>query len=292
MLEQNTHSTTRQARPARWRGDSARAVVLLGHGSLRAGAGAAMIRLAHAAQQHGVAPIVTAGFLNYSRPTFAEALDRVVAAGAAEVVVQPYFLVPGTFVNQHVPRLLEAGAARHPTVALRLAAPFGDHPALAQLVLQRAFEADEHAGRPHFSGHLPSAQPPRYAAPWQTSFMRLTTGLVLMAHGSPDDRSNTPIRHVAERVRASGRFAAVTTCFLDLNEPRIGEAIDEQFAAGVEQIVAVPYFLQLGNHVQDDLPAEIEAARTRHPRRRILLSEHLSYDQLLLPVIAERVAEV
>ena len=77
---------------------------------MRAGAGGAMIRPARAAQQHGLAPIVTAGFLNYSRPAFAEALDRVVAASAAEVVVQPYFLVPGKFVSKNVPRLIETGA--------------------------------------------------------------------------------------------------------------------------------------------------------------------------------------
>jgi sirohydrochlorin cobaltochelatase len=290
MLEHNVPSTLRGARPAQARGgDASHAVMLVGHGSLRAGAGAAMIRLARAAQQHGLAPIVTAGFLNYSRPAFAEALDRVVAAGAAEVVVQPYFLVPGTFVSKKVPMLIEAGAAAHPTTALRLARPFGDHPALARLVLQRALEADYRAGLPKNPDLLPGQS--LLHTQWQSSYTHHATGLVLMAHGSPDDSSNTPIRQVAERVRAGGHFAKVTTCFLDLNEPRIPEAIDAQFAAGVEQIVAVPYFLQLGNHVHDDLPAEIEAARARHPRRRILLSEHLAYDRLLLPVIADRVAE-
>jgi len=291
MLERITQSTwCRSHLGSRRSGDALRAVVLVGHGSLRSGAGEAMMRLARDAQAHSLAPIVTAGFLNYSRPTFAEALERVVAAGAAEVVVQPYFLAPGKFASKDVPRLLEADAAAHPKTTLRLAAPFGDHPALAQLVLQRALEAD------YLDAH-PGVERQRHGhslyedRQWRPSYIRVPTGLTLMAHGSPDDRSNAPIRQVAERIRASGRYAAVTTCFLDLNEPRIGDAIDAQFAAGVEQIVAVPYFLQLGNHVKDDLPAAIESARARHPRRRILLSEHLAYDRLLLAVIADRVAE-
>src|SRR5438067_13214310 len=59
---------------ARHDGGSVRAVMLVGHGSLRLGAGAAMIRLAERAQAARVAPIVGAGFLNYSRPTFGETL--------------------------------------------------------------------------------------------------------------------------------------------------------------------------------------------------------------------------
>src|SRR3989442_50613 len=97
-----------------------RAVLLVGHGSLRPGSGAAMIRLAARAQAAGVAPIVGAGFLNYSRPTFAETLARCVTKGATEVVVQPYFLVPGVFVRTDLPRLLKAGQMAHPDVAMRL----------------------------------------------------------------------------------------------------------------------------------------------------------------------------
>ncbi len=126
-----------------------RAVLIVGHGSLRPAAGAAMIRLAERVQAAGVAPIVTAGFLNYSRPTFAEALVRCIEGGAAEVIVQPYFLVPGKFVREELARLLEAGRLAHPGLLLRMAQPFGDHPALARLVLKRALEADYLAANPH-----------------------------------------------------------------------------------------------------------------------------------------------
>src|SRR5205085_12046408 len=118
-----------------------RAVLLVGHGSLRRGSGAAMIRLAALARARGVAPVVEAGFLNYSRPAFAEALARCVACGAAEVVVQPYFLVCGKFVSVDLPRVVATGRAAHPNVGLALAQPFGDHPALEALVLKRAAEA-------------------------------------------------------------------------------------------------------------------------------------------------------
>ncbi|GIV97847.1 MAG: hypothetical protein KatS3mg057_2504 [Herpetosiphonaceae bacterium] len=245
-----------------------RAIVLLGHGSLRAGSGAAMIRLAARAREAGLAPIVEAGFLNYSRPSFADALARCVAKGAEQVIVQPYFLVPGKFVRIDIQRLVNISQATQPGLRLLLAPPFGDHPALAQLVLKRAAEVEGAA-----------AGSPAPAA------------LLVMAHGSPNPRSNAPIEGIARRIEASGRYAAVVVCYMDLNQPSIPQAIDALVAHGIQGIVAVPYFLQFGGHVAEDLPAAIDEARLRHPALTLLLAGHLAYDPLLLSVIADRVQE-
>jgi sirohydrochlorin ferrochelatase len=255
-----------------------RAVVVVGHGSLRAGSGAAMIRLAARAREAGIAPLVAAGFLNYSQPRFAQALARCLARGATDVIVQPYFLVPGKFVREDMPRLIAAAQAAHPAVMLRLAAPFGDHPALAALVLKRAAEAEAAAASSQHSGPLGYRR-------------REPTGLLIMAHGSPDPHANRPIEAIAGRIRAAGRYAPVVVCFMDLNEPDISSAIDDLVAQGLRRIVAVPYFLQLGGHVAEDLPQIIDAARARHPTVSLSLAGHLGYDPLLVAVIADRVAE-
>jgi sirohydrochlorin cobaltochelatase len=248
-----------------------RGVLLVGHGSLRPGAGAAMIRLAARVREAGIAPIVGAGFLNYSRPRFADALARLAAHGAREIVVQPYFLAPGKFVRVDLPRAVRAAQEAHPALTLRLAEPFGDHEALAALALKRAAEACDRAPGP-MRGH------------------GRDSGLLLMAHGSPDASANRPIAAVAERIRAVGRYEHVVVCYLDLNTPSIPTAIDELAARGVRRMVATPYFLQLGGHVAEDLPAIIAAARLRHPTAAIALAEHLGYDPLLVRVIADRAA--
>jgi sirohydrochlorin ferrochelatase len=53
----------------------------------------------------------------------------------------------------------------------------------------------------------------------------------------------------------------------------------------------VPYLLQLGGHVAEDLPKIIAAARARHPGVPIDLAAHLGYDPLLVHVIADRVGD-
>jgi len=248
-----------------------------------------MIRLAERAQVAKVAPLVSAGFLNYSRPTFDETLAHCVASSASEIIIQPYFLVPGKFVREDLARLAEAGRLAHPGLSIRVAAPFGDHPALARLLFKRALEADYVAAT-----QITHQRRPRLledGADWRPLHRLQRTGLLIMAHGSPNSASNASIYGIAKRVRAYGRYAAVIVCFMDLNQPSIPDAINHLTERGIRHIIATPYFLQLGNHVKDDLPTLIAAARLRHPASTILLAEHLAYDRLLVSVIADRVAE-
>lgn len=238
------------------------ALLIAGHGSLRPGSGAAMIRLAAWLRERGAAPLVAAGFLNYSRPSLTEALARLVARGATAVTVLPYFLVPGYFTRVALPRALGELRAHHPGVALALAEPLGDHQALAELVSRRAAETGAGPG----------------------------TAVLLAAHGSPDPAANSPILAVAARLAATAEYRAVAVCYLGLNEPAIPVAIAAQVAAGTRHLVVVPYLLQLGGHAADDVPAAVEAARAAHPGARIDLAAHLGYDPLLAEVLAARVA--
>lgn len=264
--------------------------MLVGHGSLRRASGASMIRIAARVRTAGVAPIVQAAFLNYSRPNVVEGLARCVAQGASDLVVVPYFLVSGWFVRQMLPQILEGGRAAHPGVAIRQSAPLGDHPALARLVQQRAIEAEYLHAFPQLTRAGTDRQLIRNDG-WRPLHDSYPTGLLVIAHGSPDPENNRPIYAVAERIRASGRYAAVSVCYMDLNAPAIDEAVGALARQGIRHAVAVPYFLQLGNHVADDLPAAIAAARLENPAMTLLLGEHLAYDRLLIQPIVDRVAE-
>jgi sirohydrochlorin ferrochelatase len=234
-----------------------KAAILVGHGSLRKASGAAMIRLAALLRQEGDFPIATAGFLNFSRPTFLDAVSRCVRKGATEIFVQPYFLISGYYVKTGVPKLIAEAKAAFPAVRFHLAEAFDDHPALVALTHKRAQGADPEAD-----------------------------ALLLMAHGTPHEAANGPIVRVAEALRA--HYAHVQLGFMELNAPTIAEAASSLARAGATRVVAVPYFLQLGEHVAADLPEEIRGAQREHRRVRFTLAEYLSYDPLLLEVIRDR----
>ncbi len=238
------------------------AVILVGHGSLRQASGASMIRLAALLRKQGVAPIATAGFLNFSKPTVADAVERCARKGATHIVVQPYFLIPGFYVKRILPKLIAEARAAHPALTFSIADAFEYHPALVQMVLDRAAVARTKA----------------------------RCALLLIAHGTPHEEANAPIYEVAKTLRGLD-YAAVQVSFMEINTPDIAKGIQKLVdETSAEQIVAAPYFLQLGGHVALDLPEAIGTAQEVYPNIDLKLADYLSYDALLTEVIAQRVS--
>jgi sirohydrochlorin cobaltochelatase len=105
-------------------GPVATAVVLVAHGSRSRAANQAHLELA-AALDGRVDAVVVGAFMELAEPSIADAIDRVVDAGAAEVAVVPYFLHPGRHQRDDIPRLV-ADAARHrPQARVRVVEHFG-----------------------------------------------------------------------------------------------------------------------------------------------------------------------
>ncbi|MGC8667800.1 MAG: sirohydrochlorin chelatase [Chthonomonadales bacterium] len=123
------------------------ALVLFSHGSLLCGAGCALE--AHAARLYATGHYVAVepGYLNYSEPTFEQAVDRCVARGARRILVLPYFLVPGRFVTQDLPAALDRIKAAYTGVEFTVAAPIGFDGLIADAVLELARGASPLADR-------------------------------------------------------------------------------------------------------------------------------------------------
>ena len=152
-----------------------------------------MIRLAALLRKEGDFSIATAGFLNFSQPTFMDAVARCVHKGATEVFVQPYFLISGYYVKTGVPKLVAEARAAYPEVAFYLAEAFDDHPALLELTHKRIREADPDAD-----------------------------AALLLAHGSPHEHANAPIFRVTEAL--SRHYPHAQLGFMEINTPTIADA--------------------------------------------------------------------
>ena len=97
------------------------AILLFSHGSVLCGAGENLRRIASLMEARGDAPIVEPGYLNYSEPPFEVALARCLERGATRVVITPYFLVAGKFVQVDLPRAIEKALSAFPGLEIRLA---------------------------------------------------------------------------------------------------------------------------------------------------------------------------
>ncbi|MFZ1752174.1 MAG: sirohydrochlorin chelatase [Caldilineaceae bacterium] len=241
-------------------------IVLIGHGSIKNASGAAMIRLAARLREQGVAPVVEAGFLNYSRPTLAETIEKCVGLGVDWLFVQPYFLIDGVYVQNDLAQEIAQYAARWPGVRFVSGRSFGDHRLMAAIALDRVRAVDPSLGQ-----------------------ARKQAGLLLMAHGTPNAPANAPLERIVGRLGVASDYCRVVVSYLDCNEPSIPAAIDYLVENGASRLVALPYFLHKGRHVQDDLPRLLAESRQRHPGLEIAKAAELGYDLRLAVLIAERV---
>lgn len=240
------------------------AAVLVGHGSLHSDSGRAMLQVAALVREQGVAPVVEAGFLNFSQPTLADAVAQCVAQGATTIIVQPYFLIEGYYVRQDLRQAVCTLADTYRGVRFTIAEVLGDHFAMLTLACKR----------------LAAVTAPQASQ---------ETGILFVAHGTPVVEANAPILRILQRVceRAGYQYAGIG--YLDCNQPDIPTAFDQLIATGVTQLTVLPYFLHLGRHVRSDLPTLFEQARQRHPHVAMQVAHHLDYDPLLAQVAAERI---
>jgi sirohydrochlorin ferrochelatase len=102
------------------------------------------------------------------------------------------------------------------------------------------------------------------------------TALLLVAHGSRREASNLEIKDLVLRLRAmNNAFESIEAAFLELAEPSIGNALQDQIDAGHTRIVVLPYFLAAGQHVQQDIPQQVALISQRHPHVNIQIAQHL-----------------
>ncbi|MFW0791849.1 sirohydrochlorin chelatase [Gordonia sp. CPCC 205333] len=113
--------------------------------------------------------------------------------------------------------------------------------------------------------------------------------LLLVAHGSRDER----FAATAEQVRAAvaGRLpgAPVELSYLDLNAPLVGDVLTDIGTRG-DDVVVVPLLFGDGYHSRFDLPAIISAARRQQVSLRANQTPVIG-DTTLVPALAARLSE-
>ena len=193
------------------------ALVLAGHGShLNARSSEAVRVHARALATSGAWDEVLVAFWK-EEPSLARALD---GCTASDVTVVPVFMSEGYFTGEVIPAEmgLDGPVTRREGRTVRLTRPVGVHPALAEVIVERALEAGASPDDPLF----------------------------VLGHGTKRNAaSSNAVREQVERVRAMNRFAEVTAVFTD-QEPNLASI--PELARGRNATV-VPFFASEGWHV-------------------------------------------
>jgi sirohydrochlorin ferrochelatase len=119
----------------------------------------------------------------------------------------------------------------------------------------------------------------------------MQTAMLLMAHGSRIPEANQAVHEIAALVKRMSGYDIVEVSFRELHAPNIQQGIDACVVQGAVRILLIPYFLYMGAHVLEDLPAELAEARRRHPGVEMAMGKHLGVHRKLAEIVVDRIAE-
>jgi len=111
-------------------------------------------------------------------------------------------------------------------------------------------------------------------------------GVVLLAHGSRDERWREPIEAVAARVTALDPQARVACAYMELAAPDLRTAAAALIASGAKVVRVVPLFLGMGKHAREDLPLQVEALRQAWPQVDFQLAAIVGEEPELVDLLA------
>ena len=111
--------------------------------------------------------------------------------------------------------------------------------------------------------------------------------LLLVAHGSRREQSNEEVRLLAKKLkhRCAEQFPIIHAGFLELADPLIPDGLQKCIDDGASQITVLPYFLNTGRHVAEDIPGIVEEFK-QNTSVDINIATHLGASEMMLDLLA------
>jgi sirohydrochlorin ferrochelatase len=106
--------------------------------------------------------------------------------------------------------------------------------------------------------------------------------LLLVAHGSRREQSNEEVRKLAKKLKShcGDQFSIIHSAFLELAYPLIPEGLQKCIDDGASNIKVLPYFLNTGRHVAEDIP-DIVNNFENTTLARIQIAPHLGASEMM-----------
>jgi sirohydrochlorin ferrochelatase/(2Fe-2S) ferredoxin len=240
------------------------AILLVGHGSRRERSNEQVRELAAALEGRLGLP-VDAGFLELAAPSIPDAIDGLSGA-VSEITAVHLSLFAASHVKNDVPLAVQQARAAHPGLTINNGAHLGVHPAIVDLLDDRAAAVEAELGVDRGAEDV---------------------AVVLCARGSSDPDANADV-HKLTRLFYEGRaFSRVEAAFVGVTEPLLDETLHSLAKHRPDAVVVLPYMLGDGvltGRIRDGT-AEFDDA---YPYVDAAAGDPLGTDSRLLDVLADR----
>lgn len=256
-------------------------IVLVGHGSQRTAAFERGLQETGRRLQRRYQAVrrVRIAFFEFLEPTLEQALQGLIDDGSRQIIVMPYFLFDGREVTVDLPHRLADLRQRWPSVAISQAASLGLAEPMISIIAERVEGALIGLCQyPLVAGRLPVR---RASGPH---------GVIVVNRGSRAEYDDGRRLQQLAKLTAERLGAPVEAAQAEYSQQTIEVAARRLVAAGVRQIVVVPYLHHPGKVLFVNILPAIERASQAHPATRFLLAWTLCVDDRLVDLCVARIA--
>ncbi|WP_323191679.1 CbiX/SirB N-terminal domain-containing protein [Halostella sp. PRR32] len=240
------------------------AVLLVGHGSRREKSNEQVRELAADLEGRLGIP-VDAGFLELAEPAIPDAIGGL-APAVSEITVVQLSLFAASHVKNDVPLAVQGARSDHPGLTLNNGAHLGIHPAIVDLLDDRAAAVECDLGVDREADDV---------------------AVVLCARGSSDPDANADVHKLARLLYEGREFSRVEASFIGVTEPLLDDTLHSVAKHRPDAVVVVPYMLGDGvltGRIRDGA-GEFDA---EYPYVDAACGDPLGTDSRLLDVLGDR----
>lgn len=205
-------------------------------------------------------------FLEVLPPFIKEGIEKSLNQNPDALTIVPYFLYPGKKVKAAVTDAIKFQS--NTDVKLTVSKPMSMHKTMIELVDSRitaTLNEDD------------------------SSMQKKDTDVLIIGHGSKDPNAKLSIQYVADGLRSS--YRNIDYCFLEIEEPNIGQGIEKSRQNKPEILIVVLYFLHEGAHVKRDIYEDLNPALKKANLKKVLITKHIGTDEKMIDLIIERARE-
>jgi len=240
------------------------AVLLAGHGSRREKSNEQVRELAASLEGRLGIP-VDAAFLELAAPAIDEAISGL-ARTVSQVTVVHLSLFAASHVKNDVPLAVTQARERHPELTINNGAHLGVHPAILDLLDDRAAAVEAELGVDREDDDV---------------------AVVVCARGSSDPDANADVHKLARLLYEGREFGRVEASFIGVTEPLLDETLHDLAKTRPDAVVVLPYMLGDGvltGRIKDGASGFDE----EYPYVDAGYGEPLGTDPRLLDVLGDR----
>ncbi|MDS0278742.1 NAD(P)H-dependent oxidoreductase subunit E [Halomicroarcula sp. S1AR25-4] len=240
------------------------AVLLAGHGSRREKSNEQVRELAADLEGRLGIP-VDAAFLELAEPAIDEAIAGL-ASTVSQVTVVHLSLFAASHVKNDVPLAVQQAREAHPGLTINNGAHLGVHPAILDLLDDRAAAVEAELGVDREADDV---------------------AVVVCARGSSDPDANADVHKLARLLYEGREFSRVDASFVGVTEPLLDETLHDLAKTRPDAVVVLPYMLGDGvltGRIKDGA----EEFDAEYPYVDAAYGEPLGTDLRLLDVLGDR----